>query len=1642
MNINMKMHRLAGANSTRRWAARLRSCLAPAGAYAWVLAALLSSAPAHADDIDIYTKGSTGPTGSVISVVANTAKSTACSLLDANCSASTPARFTDTLLNQINYNMKDALRAVVTSAPGSVLINLTDYANDGTHDVGHIAQEQILVGSVVSTLSSGALSSPIDKRISASAHDAVQRSVGSVSLTDDLYVGILPAGSPPYGDTIAGSWTASGGAGLGGTAADGIEDTVVTATNWQNAPGNGNKVYYYKHTSASSTTQTFLLDAAAAATSNPVLFLIDQTDPTVLKQLNDDRYYSSVCRAGTVLQTTGANTGQCKVAGSPPTYENKIVTIDKNATISATGLVQGRFYKLVVATRDAGKADNFTLVKSASGDGEFWDTDTPPASGTLQSSGFYFPDVRIPPGATINSAKLVFTKAGSNTGSLTYTVAGIDTNVSAGDFSVQDLNSRTWESLDIGSWDISGANPELQVKDLVKAQVNRSGWCSGDGLAFNVSRTTGTSWFLKATSYDTNPVQAARLVIDFDTASGDATACKTNRTVTLAIGAMSEDVNQFANGVMDIHKDKMPGTITATNIDERANLWFSNANKVGLRFALAPVQPGPGVKIVSAKLKLIATGGSPQQIRVAGILNKKGNAEAFFLDPYHLDTLSTTNELEWNPSTWTAGTVYESPDLSSIVQAQIDQSNWTNENTLGFVLRGTAASVSKACAWERNSSAGIAGVDPAQFGSCAARLELVIDDNGTSVETTGRRELVQRIAALPMSGLQPMGEAYLKNARYLAGQFAGFSTDNVADQGSVDTGAPVPPKLAEGECASNTLVYVADNNEDADLAGDLATRYSSFATSVGSSLSCTVSGSAAKDCVVAAAKVLYKGFDPAGAATNASVRTYGINFGATAGGSGGGEGAVDWAQSDPGGGTLRSVADNGGGAAKQASSSAQLVKQLLALIKLVSDSGASVAAPGISVNALNRFEHLDQLYYSLFKPSTRVDWTGNLKRYQLLNSDVADAKGIPAIDFSNGSFFSQEAYSFWNGIKDGADVALGGAASKNTASDRRIFTYLGTNGSSLDQTLNEEVLDTNAAIDETVLGLPLLSSDYLVTGGSLATQAQIDVRRSEIISWLRGTPADNSEFRWAASIHNSPRIVVFDSSPSNTAITVFYGDNRGLLHAVNAGAYTSSDSAVNMDTVTGGGKAGKELFAFVPKELLLNAGKLQNNSQSVTATGYINGLDGDFTLLRDVNASTGALDRVLLFAGMRRGGNNYYALDVSNANIKATDPTPTLKWVIEGGTGDYAEMGQTWSAMSPNRILLGGISQRVLVFGGGYDPAYHDDGAYASKLGVGYTNAVQKGSVLYIADPETGKLIWKSSQLSSANPDYAAIAQMKYSIVATPRLIDRNSDGAYDSIYVVDLAGQVFRFDLKKTATSGSDLISKVTLVATLGATVAGADPVVDNRRFYDSPSVAFLGNDILLALSSGYREEPLSATTKEAFFFLKDKGAFQAVPAINPTITPAALDNITTNAVTAPADMTKPGWYFNFDQGVAEKGIGSPIIFNNGILWSTYVIETSGSACVPDIGKTRLYLVGFDGVGLTTPLATSTTQSRFRDIGLPGLADTAQIIFREGGGLDVAVGVRISDGVSLCAPGVNCPLGGAAFGQLRRSRWFIVDED
>jgi len=68
-----------------------------------------------------------------------------------------------------------------------------------------------------------------------------------------------------------------------------------------------------------------------------------------------------------------------------------------------------------------------------------------------------------------------------------------------------------------------------------------------------------------------------------------------------------------------------------------------------------------------------------------------------------------------------------------------------------------------------------------------------------------------------------------------------------------------------------------------------------------------------------------------------------------------------------------------------------------------------------------------------------------------------------------------------------------------------------------------------------------------------------------------------------------------------------------------------------------------------------------------------------------------------LYVGMRRGGKNYYSFDITSKT------SPSLKFRIEGGMGDFAKLGQTWSKPTVTKIRLGSTEKTVLIFGGGYD---------------------------------------------------------------------------------------------------------------------------------------------------------------------------------------------------------------------------------------------------------------------------------------------------------------------------------------------------
>ena len=548
---------------------------------------------------------------------------------------------------------------------------------------------------------------------------------------------------------------------------------------------------------------------------------------------------------------------------------------------------------------------------------------------------------------------------------------------------------------------------------------------------------------------------------------------------------------------------------------------------------------------------------------------------------------------------------------------------------------------------------------------------------------------------------------------------------------------------------------------------------------------------------------------------------------------------------------MTDTAAKGNGGFYEAKTEAELIEIFNAIIASTLQVNSTFSSPAVSVNAFNRSTHLNDLYFTLFKPGDGNHWDGNLKKYKLEFETVAGKKvpfiadatstaGTPvhAVDDGTG-FFGDSAKSYWTtGAADGKEVSLGGAASVLTNS-RKVYTntsaYNSTGGVDVPQTPAltsgvNEVANSNAALTDILLGITGYP-EYIAGTPYRETLTNWAAGRDALSKFGTANTFTDARTQMGDPLHAQPALVQYGETAGKPDLVAYVATNDGYLHAIDA-------------------DDGTELFSFIPQELLPNL---------VTAMEDIGGpklygLDGDVVAwIDDVNndGTIGGSDRVILYVSMRRGGKNIYALDVT---VRAS---PKLLWVIKGGTVDYMELGDTWSTINVEKVKDGSTEKTVLMFGGGYDKT-QDSATVRTADSVGHA--------VYIADALTGKRLWIGSDGGDTD-----IGTMQYSIPGRVKPLDISGDGFIDRVYAVDVGGQVFRFDINNTngtALSGSIAGGRI-------ADLAGSG-VENARRFYYPPDVALVGAKDgkyhALALSSGFRAHPLDDVVHDRIYMLKDR--------------------------------------------------------------------------------------------------------------------------------------------------------------------------
>jgi type IV pilus assembly protein PilY1 len=659
---------------------------------------------------------------------------------------------------------------------------------------------------------------------------------------------------------------------------------------------------------------------------------------------------------------------------------------------------------------------------------------------------------------------------------------------------------------------------------------------------------------------------------------------------------------------------------------------------------------------------------------------------------------------------------------------------------------------------------------------------------------------------------------------------------------------------------------------------------------------------------------------------------------------------------------LTETALRGGGEYFYAEDSASLTAALTNFLSNIEPSNNSLTSASVASNNFDRTETLDSVYYAMFQPDRGPRWQGNLKKYKVVDGVQKGANGAIAIEQSTGHF-SEGVQSYWSSSKDGDSVVEGGVAEMlRGKANRVIYSDLGL---------------SNAMVELTFAKAS--TSDAFKTQSDLAIELDVIDNQTAIeesLSWINGRDpddededgitAENRNDVFGDPLHSKP--VVINYGDGNIYIVV--GTNHGVLHM-----FKDDDKSNSID----------ETWAFMPKEFLSNVEKLRSN---FTSSDKIYGIDGLITAhIVDDNGDgvVNGEDKVWLFFGYRRGGNSYYAMDV-------TDPTsPSVMWTIKGGVAGspFQELGQTWSQpkIAYSKLnISGGEAKPVLIFGGGY--ATSKDSLLIGGAG-GEPDA--QGKAIYMVDAEKGTLKWS---LSATGDTVFSGTDSIPSSIAT---LDSDGDGLTDRLYAGDTGGNIWRVDMPGVDKSKFSVFK----LAEFGPE-AGVDAKIDDdRRFFNEPSVvrAYITETIdsgkkdvdgkaivvqqdvpydAVLIGSGDRSNPIGTDTDDVFYMIKDinirtqEFTVDSVPAI-PTvpIKIADLADYTHNPFGAEltsqeketlslAVSLKSGWFIGLEQ-LGEKSTSTALVINNVVYYTTYTppsLSANSDTCDLPNGQGWLYAV------------------------------------------------------------------------------------
>ncbi len=248
------------------------------------------------------------------------------------------------------------------------------------------------------------------------------------------------------------------------------------------------------------------------------------------------------------------------------------------------------------------------------------------------------------------------------------------------------------------------------------------------------------------------------------------------------------------------------------------------------------------------------------------------------------------------------------------------------------------------------------------------------------------------------------------------------------------------------------------------------------------------------------------------------------------------------------------------------------------------------------------------------------------------------------------------------------------------------------------------------------------------------------------------------------------------------------------------------------------------------------------------------------------------------------------------------------------------------------------------------------------------------GPYTYMVDAVTGDLVWKYS--------HAEDPFMAHSIPSDIARVDTTGDGYIDRLYVGDMGGKMWRFDIGSP--SPANWTGK--LLFDSG----------DRKKIFYPPDVCLENGGQwyeMLFFGTGDRADPKDVTVCNRIYAIKDRD-------LSTTLAENDLRDVTDTLLNGTD--TENGWYIRLNRHLGEKILSSPVVYFGTAYFTSFIPDSEqfDDICYVGQGRARLYVLGYktgspvfdlDGLGGTLDI-----EDRSAEIGVGIPSGVVVAIFGE----------------------------------------------